>query len=120
MEWFESFDDVSQPLVLRGAGLDTVARNDKFEVEALQSNGAQAFSNMLGQYAIGSNNGFHIVPVGANPQMQANEPRGSSPMPLWTNHSLSRTDRRVNDLGIQHNATLPPWDDRMPCGSELY
>jgi len=39
----------------------------------------------------------------------------------WHRFSLAHTDRKMDDLGIQHNATLPAWDESiMPCGTEFY
>jgi hypothetical protein len=39
----------------------------------------------------------------------------------WRRYSLAHTDRKMDDLGIQHNAALPPWDESiMPCGTEFY
>jgi len=39
----------------------------------------------------------------------------------WRRYSLAHTDRKMDDLGIKNNATLPAWDESiMPCGTQFY
>jgi hypothetical protein len=36
-------------------------------------------------------------------------------------HSLSHSDRHMDDFGIELNAGPPPWDETlMPCGTRWY